>query len=390
MTNEKQFVCIKCFEDPGIVQFIQENAVARRCSFCSSCCESPFAAPINEVSEHFIECLFEEYDLALNQLGWVSSEGGWIGKYWDSFDLAFEEMELEFPQRNGKEILSYLFGDYYIDQDWCERNAYGLNDREKARYNWEHFCQVVMHKRRYFFQDDSGGDDDPDIDSPTETLSTIFEYAQQMGLFEVMPSGFCLYRARWEAKAGALETPEDMGPPPKEKANQSNRMSPAGIPMFYGCDNEETALLETATGLGRFAVGRFETIRPLVFLDLTEIPPIPSLFEPIPDNLPFRPRQVLTFLHHVSNEFSRPIERGDRVHVEYVPTQIVAEFVRTQLTWDDHPIDGIKYTSSVHPGHVSYAVFADQSNIVGTSDSEWSDDQLLKLVKVDHIWHCPI
>ncbi len=388
VTYEAKFICVNCIEDDGLLQFIQENAIGRRCSFCLTCSEYPFAAPITDVSEHFMACLFEEYDLAGNQLGWVGSEGGWIGTYWDSFDLACEELELEFPQSNEHEILSYLFGSYYIDQDWCERDAYGLNDQERAKYSWDHFCQVVMHERRYFFQDDEDSDDYADVDSPAETLSTIFEFAQQMNLCKVMASDSCLYRVRWESTQGDLKTPEDMGPPPEENANQPNRMSPAGIPMFYGCDDEETALKETASGSGYFAIGRFATVRPLVILDLTEKSPIPSLFEPVPDSLPFRPREVLKFLQHIANEFSRQIERGDRIHVEYVPAQIVAEFVRSQLTWEGSRMDGIKYISSVYPGRVCYAIFANQSNVVGTPDNGWSDDHMLKLINVDHIWFC--
>ena len=87
-----------------------------------------------------------------------------------------------------------------------------------------------MHERRFFFLHDKGNPYEPDIYSPGVVLRTIFEYAQQMGLFKEMPSGTHLLRARWEGSKPHLETPEDLGPPSLGKANQSNRMSPAGIP----------------------------------------------------------------------------------------------------------------------------------------------------------------
>ena len=74
---------------------------------------------------------------------------------------------------------------------------------------------------------------------PGEILEKIFEYAEFSGQFVKLPSGTTLRRARYEDQEGTWKTPEELGPPPVGKANQSNRMSPAGIPMFYGCDDEE-------------------------------------------------------------------------------------------------------------------------------------------------------
>lgn len=163
-------------------------------------------------------------------------------------------------------------------------------------------------------------------------------------------------------------------------------MSPAGIPMFYGADDEETALKETYSCPGYYAMGRFETLRPAVLLDLTAIPSIPSLFDPIPDSSEIRPRRVLKFLHHVARQVSIPIERDGKEDVEYVPTQVVTEFIRDQLTWEKLRIDGIMYDSAVRPDHVSYVLFADQSNVLSTSESRFSQDHWLKLIDVNHIW----
>ena len=386
MEQKDLFVCIHCFEDPGLVDFVQENAVANECSFCANKGSAAIAAPIGEVAEYFIKCLFREYDLSVNRLGWISSEGGWIGASWDAYDLALDVVELEFPQDNQFELLPHLFGDYYIDQDWCEANGYGPNDQEWARYSWEKFCRVVMHERRFFFLH---AEEDPyelGVGNPGEVLQTIFEYAQHMDLFKDLPSGALLWRARWEACNSQRETPEDLGPPPVEKANQSNRMSPSGIPMFYACDDQKTALKETASGPGYFALGQFETLRPAILLDLTDIPPLPTLFESVSDSLEVVPRKALLFLHHVASEVSRPIERGKRIHVDYVPTQVVTEFIRDQLTWEESRVDGIKYSSSVRPGHVSYVLFANQGNILSTPDSSRSEDQWLRLTDVEHRW----
>ena len=388
MRATTRHVCVNCFTDPGLLRFVGENAAAHQCSFCSTTSDEPIAAPLEDVSEHFLECLQQEFDLAVNQLGWVGAEGGYIGPHWDGYELATDVLHLELPQGNDWELLSALFGEWF-DQDWCQENAYGLDDSERPRYSWDHFRKVVMHERRYFFLDDAGDPDDFDVFSPSEVLQMIFEYAEEMGLFREWPAGSRVVRSRWEDEGQRLETPVDLGPPPLEQANQANRMSPAGIPMFYGCDDEQTALRETASGPGNFSIGEFEVMRRAVLLDLTNIPDVPSLFEPVPDFREVLPRRALRFLHHVAREMSRQIDRSDRVHVDYVPTQVVTEFVRTRVTWRGSRIDGIKYASSVHPMHSSYVLFADQSNVVGTPTRRDVKDRWLNLVDVRRIWFDP-
>ena len=388
MNGTDEYVCVNCFTDEGLIRFVEENAVANECSFCVSADDEAIAAPIEDVSQHFLGCISREYDLAVNQLGWVGSEGGYVGLHWDGFDLATDELELEFPQANEGPLLQALFGELF-DQDWCRENAYGLDDLERPGYSWEYFKKVVMHQRRYFFLDDAGDPDDLEVLSPAEILQTTFEYAQEMGLFKVLPDGSRIIRARWEEGGERHETPGELGPPPEDKATQANRMSPAGIPMFYGCDDEDTALREAASGPGFFAFGEFETVRTAVLLDLTDIPEVPGLFEDVPDFQAVDPRRALRFLHHVAGEMSRRIERDDRVHIEYVPTQVVTEFIRARVIWGESKVDGIRYASSVDEGHASYVFFADQSNVVGTPASGVADDGWLRLVDTRHRWFEP-
>ena len=245
---------------------------------------------------------------------------------------------------------------------------------------------MIMHERRFFFQDYGSDPYEPDLYSPREVLRTIFEYAEQMDLLRPLPQGAQLYRARYEGCKRKYQSPAELGPPPEEAAIQSNRMSPAGIPMFYGADDEETALRETYNCPGYYVVGKFEIRRPGVLLDFTAIPPVPSLFEQIPDTAEDRPRRLLKFLHHVAEQVSVSIDRDGKEHLEYVPTQVVTEYIRDQLTWENLRVDGIEYYSAVHPGHVSYVLFADQSNVLSTPAKNFPEDRWLKLIGVNHIW----
>ena len=118
-------------------------------------------------------------------------------------------------------------------------------------------------------------------------------------------------------------------------------------------------------------------------LDLTDIPVIPDLFERDPELGQDVSRRALTFLHHVADQISRPITRDDRVHVEYVPTQVVTEFLRARVRWRGRAIDGVKYESAAHPGHASYVLFANRDHVVlDHRDSQSEETPWLELVDV--------
>ena len=383
MRQDNQFVCANCFDDCGLADFIRANVIAQECTFCGGRAESPIAADLDEVVEHIKICLCTEYDDAANQLPYEGREGGYWGAHWDTEELLRYEVELDFP-RDNYDFLCDEIVRRLGDQEWCEIDAFGLNDEETARYSWDRFCDVIMHHRRFFFLEFERDPNDPQVYSPGEVLKRIFEDAQDIGLFKTVPEGTQLFRARWKRPNTSIETALELGPPPQDEATQSNRMSPPGIVMFYACDEEETALKETATKPGQFVVGRFETLRSARVLDLTAIPPVPSLFEPISDSTTVRPRKVLKFLRHIARQISRPIERDDRMHVEYLATQVVTEYVRSQLTWEDAYVDGIKYPSSVHPGHASYVIFATQDNLFVDPTNSSLQDTWLKLVGSSH------
>jgi hypothetical protein len=134
--------------------------------------------------------------------------------------------------------------------------------------------------------------------------------------------------------------------------------------MTYVSDDRDTALAETAGVPGTFAVGEFIIERDLSILDLTQLPAVPSIFAEIPDSLEYDPRPRTSFLRDVSDEISRPIARDDRVHVEYVPTQVVTEYLRTAVKINRKSVDGIRYRSSRQNVGTALVLFADRENLV--------------------------
>jgi hypothetical protein len=147
-------------------------------------------------------------------------------------------------------------------------------------------------------------------------------------------------------------------------------MSPPGIPMFYGANDPVTALHETWQGAGRYVTGCFELTRSILILDLTDVPPVPSLFEPVSDTAERNPRYELMFLHDFVRQVSAPIDRQELAHIDYVPTQVVAEFFRTFPLPDGRRLDGIRYTSAQRPEFACYALFAEQSDVIPSPEDE--------------------
>ena len=71
-------------------------------------------------------------------------------------------------------------------------------------------------------------------------------------------------------------------------------------------------------------------------------------------------RAAYIFLTYFSNDISRPI--SEYYNIEYIPTQIVTEYLRHVYKTDKGvKIDGILYKSSKNKGGVNIVIFTDAS-----------------------------
>ncbi len=166
-------------------------------------------------------------------------------------------------------------------------------------------------------------------------------------------------------------------------------MSPAGIPMFYGSDDKKTTLAET--DLPEFyAIGSFTTLRSLNVLDLT-IVGAPSIFD-MTDGSDF---DWALFMSQFIRDFSRPIERDDRIHIDYVPTQVVTEHLR-DAKLNGGQVDGIKYRSARNKGGVCYVLFIDEYGVEPNTgdlsaeqveDEQWRKPKIGYTLKITEVKH---
>src|SRR5581483_11054932 len=122
------------------------------------------------------------------------------------------------------------------------------------------------------------------------------------GLITEIPKETEIFRARWfEEKPNInLLTAKLLGTPPQEYAIVTNRMSPSGIPLFYGALNHDTAITETVKDetTKYCVVAKFKNIRNLRVLNLCSLPQMPSLF----DKKNRYVRDVIRFLRKFSDK----------------------------------------------------------------------------------------
>jgi hypothetical protein len=360
------FVCANCFDDLHLKTFIKASLNARECDFCH--CKGrkhDLAAPLVAVAEVIIEAVQREYQFAVDFLGWDSAEGGYLGSHWDSDDLLRDVIGLDLPKDADGRLFDVLV-ECLGDQEWCERDPYALREDDRLVGSWEHFCRAIKHERRYFFlrEKETGHSDTSEYLSPGEVLSFIEGVVEEHSLIKPVPSGALIYRARQQKHGEVFSSPCDLGPPPVEFATKPNRMSPAGIVMFYGSEQRETAVAEIDDDpqLG-IVTGTFRTNRQAHVLDLTRLPRRLGFFERQSDSDP-TDRYAVAFLHRFVKSLAAKVEPGAREHIDYVPTQVVTEWFRTEFRYNGAQIDGIRYASAARASGTSLVLFATECDVV--------------------------
>lgn len=334
------------------------------CTFCGlegDGHRSPFAVQLENLMPCFMDAFWSyygRYDEAPRFEGETFGTEDTSTAVWDLTSGAFDEVVLDAVSQN--------ITDAIVDPEVS--TWYTRMDTEDLSLGWGVFAETTRHVSRFVLPGERGNR------SPLNRVSGFLEqlltYVEgEHNLVRTMPVGERVHRGRLVAEMhGKLPaTAEELGPAPRELAG-ANRMSPAGIPMFYCSADPLTAVAEIAGhGVEPFAViGAFVCQRELRILDLTHVRTRPSVFD--------RERRVeariLSFLDEFAGELSRPIIPDRRQHIEYAPTQVLTEFFRWAPT---SGIDGIEMRSS-QTGASTYVLFVRSADIREDSTLEGSPE----------------
>ncbi|MEI4505980.1 RES domain-containing protein [Sphingopyxis sp. CCNWLW253] len=191
---------------------------------------------------------------------------------------------------------------------------------------WRRFREAILHHQRFF------------NDPAKEFLAEIFDGIQNQSDIDNKPAFYRLspadeplfYRARIvadeEAFRAIAQNPAGlMGPPPRP-LRRAGRMNAAGIAVFYGATEKDTAVAELRPAVGSLiSLAAFRVYRPIHVLDLTRFTRAGRQLDIFAKNQMVRATQW-AFMQSFASEISQPILPGDE-HLEYVPAQVVAEYL---------------------------------------------------------------
>ena len=392
-----KYVCADCFEDYAIKEFIKENAVEKKCSYCSKKSKVPIATELEIIVDFICQGINTEWEDPAKSMAYESAEGGYQGaSVIDSDELIRYEIEELFNTNEAvlDDIVLSLVGSH----DWCQKDPYGLREEEALSLSWADFAEQVKHHTRYVFlqlDDEKNQLYDLDMIPVSKMLARlsweISKMEYDMKMISVLDNGGKIYRARIHDKGVNLTTANKLGTVSIKKAKYSNRMSPAGIPMFYGAFDPDTAFREVVdisqSKRGKIvSVAIFKTLKNIRVLDLCHLPEVPSLF----DTGRRRFRSSLIFMRDFKDEFRKPIRKNKLENIDYVPTQVFTEYIRHKYTDIElNPIEGILYPSSGNPGGISCVLFiqneqcVDKRSIKKIGSEEISKNAYLFLEEVE-------
>ncbi len=374
------FVCSTCFQDDTIRRFIAKHLTGHQCSFCGTSRNGRrIACRLDDIIEHMMKCIYQHYsDVDAECVPYDSEDGRYIVETCNTWDLLHDQLDT-FPMDS--EDLTHRLLHAIPDRLWCKKNPELLSREEGLRLGWREFCHAIKHDTRYLFFRRGKGDE-PEYVEPADMLAEIGDLIRRFRLVVDLPAGTRFVRARCTKENLQFETPADVGPPPS-RFSCTNRMSAAGIAMFYGAGDESTAIAETqqATDV-RASIGTFETLVVLKLLNLIDLPGVPSLFSE-----GRHLRADVNFLWDFRRDAISPVDPS-AADYEYSPTQVVAEYFRRGFHYADGKyLDGILYPSSKVRDGRNYVFFADRRYVEGVSDDILSANATKKfrMISVAHL-----
>ena len=373
-TNQS-LVCRYCIGNEHLSHFVLTNGERHKCSFCGRVAN---CLTIETLCGEIMEAINMEYEDANNCMGF--DEGEYVGAdTWYTYDLLNElndDMQLE------RNVIDAVYSNLH-DKTWCERDPYGLREHEEHHYLWEAFCDMVKYKMRYVFFRMPESSNWNKEEAPHKILDHIGKTVFELGLFKTIKKGTSFYRGRTHIGPDYFSKPDDLSSPPNINAS-ANRMSAVGISVFYSADNTATVLDEIVNDSQHYAsVAEFRCLRELIILDLTTIRDIefPSLF----DKKNGQYREQIAFLYELEKDLTRSIKTESCIsEIEYVPTQVFAEYFRFLHQFEGKPVDGIAYRSTENNNGICYVLFFDQKQCL--IDSTQPDQQQLIMI-MDSVEH---
>ncbi len=284
-----KYVCSRCVQDEALIRLIQERGTVEKCDYCvltpdvvevrSLAFDHLMERIAESLSSEFIDAKSEHVPFKRAGRGYQSADR------YTTYELIANVIRLEARPEVRKDVIEAL-----PNLTWCRKSPWSLDFGQALRSGWRYFVEEVKYRTRYLFAEPSPSTSDKlakpetiiqlgrirthDNENPfaylynayltptrdaafginydrgsgvpgAQILEAIRRIIGRLDLLEKLDSNTIVYRARVHSAHELPSTAADLGPPTSNKAKQANRMSPAGIVMFYGAFDRETAVAET-------------------------------------------------------------------------------------------------------------------------------------------------
>jgi len=372
-------ICNYCFSNEQIKQFIEENGDEAEENYqCSNCQEvnnddliepiyilanSELAARLQQVIQNLYEhetihglygsaTMFardedeEPNDYAgclnLEEVCWeIFDDGDKLAK------IISSNVNIRDIQQGCDDLFSDTYSQVWKDKCWFEQDS----------LNWEKFSKKIKHSLRFF--------DTIDYNRINELqkLNMIFKSLGNSSIEQDF-----VFRARGIKKHQIKDVNsyplKELGQAPEKLAGH-NRFSPSGISYLYLAFDKQTALDEIYDdNKTLYAVGKFSLHEGLNILNLKKdnfVQLSEQYTNPFDNSYDSYFHCSIQALEFFIKEIQKSISDDDKV-LEYLPTQILAEYIRLQ------GFDGFIFNSSKNNNGVNIVLF--ENKILNIIDHE--------------------
>ena len=325
LTSGEKYVCSHHFEDKYLNQYIEKKGETGVCSYCG-CKETvidmrsladhiamTISIYFNDIDSECLPLASSYFDDTDEQIPGIKRIGCYaVPENADIYEDTFEIME-DLGLHTDCDSLNAEIDHLFEDNTWIKKDPFELWWNQKKELQWQRFSNMVKHSRRFTFLAMSRVVGNDNI---LEDLGGILRNMD--GILHTIPIGTTLYRTRsLEKELDDSFGFNDITSTPDIYAGQC-RMSPAGVSMFYGAFDMETAVDESIKTANEKAlvIGEFKTIRELTVVDLLALPTEVSIW--------MDKWEAVSFL----KSFTRPLLNNAKEAIEYIPSQIFTEYLR--------------------------------------------------------------
>lgn len=345
-------VCPDCVDDPYLKELLTANASHCHCDYCERDAAEAFAADCEVLVEAVWNTVWAHYCDPSQE---VPYDHGYVVEPIDFsnvlYNLGFSGHPNLFDEIENTDMNCGGFV-HAVNGDWM-----GVPGDRVAISAWRSFSETIKHRTRFHFYR-------PD---PTDEYGTPYD----VGISQTLPvvahqlrvathtisAGTIVYRVRQKkAKDAWQPDAQHLGAPPDQSV-RAGRMNPAGIAYLYTAFDARTAAIEVSASRRAGAtpfLAEFRLSKDVIVFDLTTLPPEPSIFDL--DKMPLR--QARSFIEAFSDSISQPVQKDGSEHIDYVPSQVICEYLAQAFELEPGiTLGGLIYKSAANPGGKNLVLF---------------------------------